>query len=152
MLTFSTGLIRAMMGLHGFRAMMDRGVIELYSGHRPESPNAATPSSPLARITQNGQIFVPGSPPQNGLRLRESDESGSVTMDGTWVCVGVKSGVPSWFRWYWSSQDSRDTSQFYPRVDGDVGVDLILPSDAIAPGASFQLDAVYISMQRMRID
>ena len=151
MIALSTGLVRSIMTEYGFQSMMDRGVIELYPGSRPGSANDATPVPPIARITQDGGLFTPGSSPQFGLQLQESTELGTIASRGNWVCKGINYGTPTWFRWYWAQGDPRTNSVFYPRIDGTVGQDLVLQDQTVTSGSEFTLDAVYISLPQINI-
>lgn len=151
MISLSTGLVRSMMTAHGFLSMMERGVIDVFSDERPFGADAATPGIPIARITQDGGAFNPGSSPAYGLRLQESGELGVLTSQGSWVLSGLSDGTPTWFRWYWALSDPKTASVFYPRIDGTVGQDLVLGTNFIFSGQSIQLDAVFMTIPQIDI-
>lgn len=138
MIKLSTGLQTSILGYHGVRAMMDRGVIDVYSTPRPSSPDDAVTGELLARITKGGGPFVPNQG-LNGLTLSQRID-GSLSDTGDWFLTGVHRGMAAWWRWKWMRPDNDVDSLYLPRMDGDVGESLILPTRAITVGLRTKVD------------
>ena len=138
MIKLSTGLQGAVLGYHGVRAMMNRGVIDIYSTPRPESPDKAVTGTLLARVTKDGGTFAPNQG-ANGLILNQRID-GSLADTGDWYLSGMVQGAATWWRWKWSLYDNDQDSLYYPRVDGDVGESLILPTRTITVGLKTKID------------
>ena len=126
MARFSTGLRNALIGYYGLGVMMNGGIIRVYGGERPASPDDPPGTPELGRITTGGRVFIPdGDPYEAGLQVAVSSP-GTLTGVGEWRLKGVAIGTPIWWRWCWSSADPLTPSQYYPRVDGLVGTELVL--------------------------
>lgn len=151
MISLSTGLVRSMMTAYGFQSMMEKGVIDVFAGEPPLGADSATPGTPIARITQDGGSFSPGTDPANGLQLQEAATPGVISSKGAWILVGLGAGVPAWFRWYWALSDPQTTTIFYPRVDGIVGSDLVIGTNYVHAGQTVELDDVYITLPQVDI-
>ena len=131
MIRLSTGLRAALLWDSGLRAMMWRGIIEVYSGTQPESADFAPTGTLLGRITEDGAAFTPGSS-VGGLRTEEKNIV-ALQHVGDWTLDGVASGVPGWWRFIWNNGDNNQASLFYPRIDGAVGESLFnLPTSITA--------------------
>lgn len=135
MIKLSTGLKTAVMGVYGFRSMMNLGVIEVRSGAQPVMADDAPSGTLLARITQGGAEFVPGV--SGGLEIQ--NVAGTLHKVGEWRLVGVASGVAGWWRWKWNAADDDGVSAFYPRVDGAAGESLVLTAAEIAPATDIEI-------------
>ena len=120
---FSTGLRNALATRYGLAEMMAGGWIGLYGTDLPDVPDAPTGGPLLARITQDGNLFLPPDDPQKGgLQFYFSPTNpGAITRYGVWKLTGLANGTAKWFRWWWSRPDDGSQSLTYPRVDGDVG-------------------------------
>lgn len=125
----SDGLRASLLGEYGLSAMMNYGIITVRSGIQPASASFAPTGTLLARITQNGDAFVPDSI-TGGLQVILAD-SGALTLNGLWRMKGVATGDAGWWRWQWNSTDDEEDSLYYPRMDGAVGESLVLAADAI---------------------
>lgn len=136
--SISTGLKSALLTLSGFQSIMDGGVIEVYQGARPASPDDAHSAILLGRVTQDGNAWAP-LVSNGGLKL-VMEMQGVLSKSGNWMFTGSAAGTAEWFRFYWPANDDRTTSTFYPRLDGDVGPDLILANTAITNGLQFYVD------------
>lgn len=145
MIRLSTGLRNALMGASGLRAMMNRGVIDVYSGAPPALADMAPTGTHLARITQDGLTFIPGSTP-GGLVLKKG-LAGQLINDGSWVMTGLNTGAAGWWRWKWNGDDPGTFSLFYPRVDGLVNETLVLLDTAVSPGSTTTIDSFTMVMR-----
>lgn len=125
----SQGLKSALYGDFGITAMMQYGLIEVYSGTQPLTANEAPTGILLGTITNNGDTHVPGTA-TGGLRL-DFDVNSRLVASGTWTLTGVASGTAGWWRWKWNAPDDDSLSLYYPRMDGDVGTALVLANTAI---------------------
>jgi len=138
MIKLSRGLQGNVLGYYGVRAMMNKGVIDIYSTPRPETPEAAPTGALLARITKNGEPFI-SNQGANGLVLTQRID-GSLADTGDWFLTGIRQGAATWWRWKWMNYDSDGDSLYYPRMDGDVGESLILPTRTITVGLKTKID------------
>lgn len=119
MIRMSTGLRGALIWDSGFRSLMWRGVIEIYSGEQPATADLAPTGTYLGRITENGSVWTPGQT-LGGLRLRSGETATALEQDGNWVLKGVATGTPGWWRYIYNAGDSNANSGFYPRLDGNI--------------------------------
>ena len=122
MLRFSTGLRNALAVEYGLGAMMNGGVIRVYGGIQPASPDLAPGTPLLGTITTDGKVFVPFDDPNDAGLMLQFIEPGGLMNLGAWVLKGITSGTASWFRWHWKWEDDLGDSSLYPRVDGDIGL------------------------------
>ena len=122
MLRFSTGLRNALAAEYGLGAMMNGGVIRVYGGIPPASPDLAPSSTHIGNITTDGKVFVPFDDPNGAGLMLQFIEPGGLMNFGAWVLKGIASGTASWFRWHWKWEDDLGDSSLYPRVDGDIGL------------------------------
>ena len=142
MARFSTGLRNALATQHGLGVMMNGGVMRVYGGIMPESPDLA-PAAPLyGTITTDGKVFVPGDPNDAGLMLHFI-APGSLMNLGDWRLKGSGSGIATWFRWHWKWADDLGNSTFYPRVDGSVGI--------MTSTANLRLSSVFMTPTTNRV-
>ena len=142
MIRLSTGLRNAVATNYGLGIMMNNGVIYVYDGTIPDSPDDAPTSNLLGKITTGGLAFVPGNDTIGaGLNLTFVSVGG-LKNTGNWILTGSANGVPTWFRWCWAGADDLTASTYYPRVDGVVGPNgpLTLAISSITPTTSLQVD------------
>lgn len=128
---FSTGLRNAMAVNYGLGAMMNSGIIRVYGGLRPETPDEAPGSLELGRITTGGKVFFPVSDPNNAGLLLSFVSPGALINLGSWRLKGLAAGTAVWWRWNWHNADTNGYSTTLPRVDGLVGTDLVLANAEI---------------------
>ena len=124
MARFSTGLRDALASYYGLGLMMNDGIIRVYQGTRPGSPDDPPGATELAQITEadgSGLLVMAVSP-------------GILTKNGTWRLRASGPGTAQWWRWCWADPDPQTQSTYYPRVDGLVGTELILHSDTMYAG------------------
>lgn len=134
----SSGLRAALLGDYGLTAMMDYGVIEIYTGPQPASASLAPTGTLIGRITNNGDGFVTGT--TTGALRVALGVSGSLTKTGVWRLKGVATGDAGWWRWKWNSPDDGSNSQYYPRMDGAVGESLTLANNTITAATNVVID------------
>jgi hypothetical protein len=145
MARFSTGLRNALAGNYGLGMMMNGGIIRVYSGTLPSTPDNAPSGVELGQITTEGRAFVfPNDPYEAGLFL-QAGSPGILTNLGIWRLKGIRSGTASWWRFYWSGNDPLITSVYYPRIDGVVGDELILYTNSITSLTNISID--YFTIQ-----
>jgi hypothetical protein len=124
--------------------MMNYGIIDVYSGDPPQYAHQAPTGTWLARITTNGDTFIPGTL-TGGLTLN-GDTMGVLRDTGDWVLQGVAYGTAGWWRWKWRLEDPNTTDPYYPRIDGDVGTSLVLASKTITPATLIAIDSFYMTI------
>lgn len=119
----SSGLRNAIMSQYGLGLMMNGGVIKIFSGTIPNSPNDAisVDSDYLGIITTDGKIFIPGNDTIFAGLYFSLINYGTLIQSGKWVLTGKNTGLATWFRWYWADPDPDGFSTYYPRIDGDIG-------------------------------
>jgi hypothetical protein len=140
----SPGLRAALLSDYGLLAMMNFGVIEVYSGPQPLSAALAPTGTLLGRVTTGGVAFVPGST-TGGLEV-ELDLTLGLIHVGDWRLTGLASGTIGWWRWMWNSVDPGADSQFFPRMDGAYGESLWLPSDTVSPSTDVAITSFKVNI------
>ena len=138
MIKLSTGLVSNVLGYNGITAMMNRGVIHVYTGEQPASANAAPTGIKLGYISRGGLPFVPNQG-TNGLIITQR-LNGSLADDGEWYLTGLVTGAAGWWRFKWVNNDPDTDSSYYPRLDGDVSEALHLPTNTIQAGETVRID------------
>lgn len=138
MLKFSTGLRASL--LNALKTAFNDGVIRIYSGSPPASPDDAETGTLLATLTVGGGAFTPGSP-TNGLSfdaVTAGDDASTLakTVAETWQGDGLAAGTAGYFRFYDNAvDDGADTTAV--RFQGTVGTasaDLVLASTSVQVG------------------
>lgn len=131
MIKLSTGLRNALISNYGLGIMMNGGVIKLYDGTMPSTPDNPPDANELGFITTGGKLFYPPNDPNEAGLYLEALSPGGLINSGEWRLRGTASGTVTWWRWYWSGEETEAFSTFYPRVDGDVITDLDLTDNEI---------------------
>ena len=139
----STGLKANLLSNKGVRETFQGGKIEIYQAPRPSSANSATSFSPLAYITQDGEAWEYPDVNEAGLQF-EVYAGGYAYMSGEWFIKGAKTGTATWFRITGPDPDYGNVSLSLPRIDGDCGIDLILPTYSITPSTDEAIEAFEI--------
>lgn len=134
----STAVRASLMTYTGLQALMQYGVIELYTGAQPNSADDAPTGVRVASITRDGLPFAHGVTTA-GLFVA-SVEPGVLTKSGRWVVNGHAEGVAGWWRWKWNKYDNNVSTETIPRIDGAVGSDLVLADSNITTATEFDLD------------
>lgn len=146
--SYSTGFVHkifnnASNGGAGFAEIFKDGVIEVYSGNRPVSADAAKSGNLLGTITVNGGAFTPGSA-TNGLEFgTASDRSIDKASAETWQFTAGASGTASWFRLKGNATDEGSSSTSLPRIDGTIsafGGDATLSDTNIVSGNVYTMN------------
>lgn len=123
--------------------LMLHGVIDVYSGSIPSSPDNAVSGTKLARLTVNGGAWAAGSH-TNGIVLGAA-ASGQVDKDtaDTIQGDGLIPGTAGWFRWKSNISDADGLSTTAYRIDGTVGTtssyDMVVPTTAVTAGVPYTL-------------
>jgi hypothetical protein len=126
--------------------MMNGGVIRVYDGDRPETPDEPPIAMLLGEITTEGKVFFPGDDPNDAGLLLALYSPGVLSNDGEWRLKGINTGVAGWWRWYWKSYDDNLLSTFYPRVDGLVNTELFLGTSLITPATDVEIEQFIFSL------
>ncbi len=132
------------------RTALDYGVIHLYTGAKPASPNDAESGSLLAVITNNGGAFTPGQQ-TNGLRFGAAVDGVIAILAGqTWktdACLAT--GQVGWGRLYANAR-VQGASTTAIRVDFTVstsGADLNLVTTQCNAGLPFVIQNFSIQVR-----
>lgn len=134
----SRALRNYMLSDGSFRDAMNGGVIRIYSGDPPGSPNDAVPSGAdmLCELTVDGG--------DDGLNFREEASEGTLLKnpDENWRGTVETSGTARWFRFV-RSNDGGSQSMTALRAQGTVeraGGDMNLSSTSLSSGAIQTID------------
>jgi len=146
MARFSTGLRNSLASDYGLGLMMNGGVIRVYGGERPASPDEAHEALLLGEITTEGKVFFPVDDPNDAGLLLALYSPGVLTNDGEWRLKGVNEGEAKWWRWFWRLADNNLQSTFYPRVDGLVNTELLLSSTYITVFTNVEIEQFVFSL------
>jgi hypothetical protein len=145
MIRLSTGLKDLLIGLFSQNksAPFTAFFINIYSGTRPDSPDAAHSQTLLATISIDGgatALTFEASPTDGVL------EKGA----GNWKeDAAIATGTASWFRLYADGDNPASASSTAKRIDGTVGTtnaDLNLSSTAITIGAPITVTAAQFTL------
>jgi hypothetical protein len=139
MARFSTGLRNALAVNYGLGIMMNGGIIRVYDGTLPDTPDDPPNATELARITTEGKVFIPGDDTNNAGLLLTLSAPGGLTNAGEWRMKGITSGTAAWWRWCWASPDPLTFSEIYPRVDGLVSTELQLATVNITAATNVEI-------------
>lgn len=145
MIRLSTALQTALLMDQGMAQMMAFGVIDIYTGDPPPTPDIPAQGTHIARITDRGHTFVAGQ--QTGGLRYTLPAAGELHDDGNWVLSGITAGIAGHWRWRANAYDPDSLSQVYPRVDGVAGDSLILTDYNTAAGASTAIDAFILRFE-----
>lgn len=126
------------------------GIIRIYSGAQPGSPDDAVAGTLLIEITESGGAFV-ATAFGNGLELEDDPLSGEVEKDSgeTWQGTAVAAGTAAWFRLLANGTDAGAASTVLPRIDGNIGIsgaDLNMPNTTITSGAVYTIDSFKLTL------
>lgn len=148
-LVWSTGL-RDLVGTDtGFKAALDYGVLYLYSGPPPATPDLPPSGVLLAKITDSSGAFTFGDP-TNGLTFEDCAD-GVVFKAAwqTWSGNAVANGTVGWARLMGNGSDSLLGSTTLPRIDFDVGVSdcgILLVNLTAVIGEAIRIPAAFFIM------
>jgi len=145
---FSTGLRNGMLNATGFTEAFDNGVMYIYSGSQPTSPDDAVQGTLLGIVTVDGGAFTPGSP-TNGLGF-DAPASGVLSKAAaeSWEFDGIAAGTAGWFRLMGNAADALGASTTLPRMDGSIatyGADLNISNVAITASAPNTIDVFQLT-------
>jgi hypothetical protein len=146
MARFSTGLRNSLAAEYGLGLMMNGGIIRVYGGSRPASPDEAPGSLLLGEITTEGKVFFPVDDPNDAGLLLTLLSPGVLMNNGEWRLKGKAEGEAVWWRWFWRLADTNLQSTFYPRVDGLVNTELRLGTTAITPFTNVEIEEFVFSL------
>lgn len=124
--------------------VMRDGVLKIYSGSQPSSPDEAVSGTLLATITVSNGAFVAGAF-DNGLEFGDAASGAISKASGeVWSGLGIVAGTAGWFRFCANPTDAGAASTTLPRIDGSIGTsgaDLNMSSTSIAVSATYTIDS-----------
>lgn len=136
----SSGLASALLASSGLYTMMNKGVILLYDGTPPATPDEPPGRSPIGYITNDG-VELSNDRDACGLQLYWY---GTWLQDnGKWAVTPLANATPTWWRWCWVD-DPQIQSTYYPRIDGEYDEALFLRSAELNLGVKIHIDAFRI--------
>lgn len=143
----ATGLIVCCKG-GSLKDVFKDGVLKLYSGSQPSSPDAAVSGTLLATITVSSGAFVAGAF-GNGLEFGAA-ASGAISKNSdVWSGVAAASGVAGYFRLFANATDAGGASTSLPRIDGSIGTsgaDLNMSSTTLTSGQTYTIDTFTLTL------
>jgi len=139
----STGARNKLAGTTGFGAAFEAGVMHIYSGPQPASPDSPVSGTLLGIVTKDAAAFAFGAP-ANGLSFG-APVAGVVAKQAAdiWKMTGLALGTAGWFRLMANAPDNFGASTTLVRMDGSVGVsgaDLNMSNIAIDVGTPSTCD------------
>jgi len=141
MARLSTGLRNALVNSFGLGSMMNAGIIRVYGGSMPATPDNPPNTPELARITKDGKVWLPGDLSTGAGLLLAFSPPGALVNLGVWRMKGLTNGTARWYRWNWKDPDNNQFSQTLPRVDGRVGDELVLGNLLITPSTNRSIES-----------
>jgi len=128
--------------------IMANGVIRVYSGAQPATPEAAVTGTLLIEITVASGAFVAGLE-ASGLEFGDPVTNYiEKCADEVWSGVGLAAGTAGWFRFVANPTDGGGLDTALPRIDGTVGIsgaDAAISNTQIAVGATYTLDTMKLT-------
>jgi hypothetical protein len=125
------------------------GILEVFSGSQPSSPDDAVVGTKLIRITVASGAWVAGAF-GNGLEFEDDPLDGEIEKDSDiWSGLGLAAGVASWFRLVGNPADTGGISTTLPRIDGSVGIsgaDINMPNTTITVGNAYTVDSFKLTL------
>lgn len=125
------------------------GVLKIYSGSQPSSPDDAVSGTLLLTVTVSAGAWSAGAF-TNGLEFGTA-ASGAIAKSAseTWQGVGVAAGTAGYFRFIANPTDAGASSTTLPRIDGSVGTsgaDLNMSTTTITVGATYTIDTFSLTL------
>jgi hypothetical protein len=124
----STGLRVAMLQSSGLYAVMNNGIIKIYTGSQPASADDAASGTLLATSNSFTIGFV------------HTAAMSKIACLLPILCSVQHSGTAGWFRWYGDPSDSGGASTTKARVDGSIPENLKLSSVNITGSSLLTID------------
>lgn len=125
------------------------GVLRIYSGSQPSSPDAAVSGTLLLEISEDAGAFVAGAF-DNGLEFGDAASGAIAKATGeTWQDTGIAAGTAGYFRFVANATDAGAASTSLPRIDGSIGTsgaDLNMSSTSITVGATYTIDSFTMTL------
>lgn len=136
----SSGLRTAVVTNYGLGSVLQYGHIRIYSGAQPPTADAPPSGTLLAVVSADGITPVPGLT-TGGLELEGNGYPGELVKAGNWIIDGVASGTPGWWRFVGNAYDNNSYSVTLPRMDGGVGLSLMLGITSITAATNLPVEA-----------
>jgi hypothetical protein len=127
------------------------GILKIYSGSQPTSPDDAYNGALLVSITISSGAFVSGVV-TNGIEFGDPASAAIAKRSGdVWSGIVASTGIAAWFRFYANGVDAggADTGFVYPRIDGTIGVSgaqLNMSSTSLVAGTTITIDSFELSI------
>lgn len=126
------------------------GIIKVYTGARPASPDAAATGTLLVTFTVASGAFVAGAV-ANGLEFGDAAAGMISKNTDVWSGAAVATGTAGWFRHYANGTDAGGNSTVLPRIDGDIteeglGGDIEFADTDLTTSTTYTIDTYTISM------
>jgi hypothetical protein len=129
--------------------IMRDGVLRIYSGAQPSSPDNAVSGTLLIEVSVDAGAFAHGAF-ANGLEFG-APSSGQISKGAgeTWQDQGLANGTAGWFRFCGNPSDTGAASTSLPRLDGSVGTsgaDLNMSSTSVVSGSTYTIDTLTLTL------
>lgn len=141
----STAIRNHMLDSGSFAGALNTGVIKIYDGTPPASPDDAVPSAATRLVT----LTVDGNAGA-GLTFESSANSGAILKNASenWEGIVDAAGTASWFRFVLQNDDGSSSTTAL-RIQGTVGqvnADMNLSSTSLSSGATQTIDFFSVSL------
>ena len=146
---FAAGTVLVACAGGSLKDVFHDGVLKIYSGSQPASPDDAVTGTLLLQISEDAGAFVAGAF-DNGLEFGDA-ASGAISKAAaeTWQDTGIAAGTAGWFRLCANPTDAGADSTSLPRIDGSVGTsgaDLNMSSTSVVVGSTYTIDSFTLTM------
>lgn len=143
----STGLTNGLLGTSAFKTLLEDSTgfqIDLYTGVRPATPDAAATGTKLASIKVGSAKCHLDTAAAAGVILKSTSEA--------WAGTGIADGSVGYYRVITGTDDGLSLSTTAIRVDGTVatsGGDMNMTSTTIATGAPVVVPTAQFSITNL---
>jgi hypothetical protein len=150
--TAEAGIAKTIVGFArggSLKDVLKDGVLRIYSGAQPASPDNAVAGTLLLEVTVDAGAFVHGAF-ANGVEFGDA-ASGIISKAAgeTWQDQGLANGTAGWFRFCANPSDTGIASTTLARLDGSVGTsgaDLNMSSTSIVSGSTYTIDTMALTL------
>lgn len=141
----STRFKELILGPNSFESIFNGGRIVLYTGNKPATPDMPVDGVAVGEVSLNGTPWAPGGA-SGGLLFQRTGVWISKPPAATWLLRGIDTGAATWFRLYAAAADAGGLSYAHARIDGQMGVDFMLPSYTLLPDTAVQIQQFLLTL------
>lgn len=148
--TFPAGGMIACAKGGSLKDVLKDGVIYVYSGSQPSSPDSAVTGTLLGTISVSSGAWSAGSF-TNGLEFEDDPLSGEIEKSAseTWSFTAVANGTAGYMRFVGNPTDAGAASTTLPRIDMSLGIsgtDATISNTTIVSGRTYTVDTFILTL------